>query len=137
MSKPILLSLTAALLWGIWGICAKLAADRIGYWPSVLVYSLVSCAFISTVFAVSGAGLRQLPLAGLMLAAGAGIAGGFAVISFQKALATGELGSSISITALYPILPVLYGIMMLGEKVTITKGAGMGLAVAAGILLSL
>ncbi len=30
MSKPVLYSLIASGLWGIWGIFAKLAADRMG-----------------------------------------------------------------------------------------------------------
>jgi len=135
ISKPILYSLIATVLWGIWGITAKLAADRIGHWPSLFVCSSVSFLIILLLFIMTGSTLKQASTPGILLAVTAGLAGGLAVTSFQKALSCGPLSSSISLTSLYPLIPVLYGVLLLGEKITVAKGAGMGLAIVAGILL--
>ena len=83
----------------------------------------------------TGSSLRQATSPGILLAVAAGLAGGFAVTAFQKALSCGPLSTSISLTSLYPLIPVLYGVLLLGEKITVAKGTGMGLAVTAGILL--
>ncbi|OPL19490.1 MAG: hypothetical protein AVO35_10765 [Candidatus Aegiribacteria sp. MLS_C] len=135
MPRSIAFSLAATLLWGVWGITAKLAADRLGHWPSLVLYSAVSFIIISTMFALSGSSLRHLPLRGGLLAVAAGLSGGLAVAAFQKALSCGPLSSSISLTALYPLIPVLYGAIILGERVTVARGTGMVLALVAGVLL--
>lgn len=137
MTRPMMFSLAATLLWGCWGVTAKLAADRIGHWPSALIYSFVSLLTILTLTLVNRADLGGMKAPGVLLAVAAGVLGGLAVSAFQKAITTGPLGSSISLTALYPVIPVLYGILLLGEEVTLTRGIGMGLAIAAGVMLCL
>ncbi|MFO8184552.1 MAG: EamA family transporter [Candidatus Aegiribacteria sp.] len=135
MSRSMLFALAATLLWGIWGITAKLAADRLGHWPSLLFYSIVSFGIIAGMFLLSGSTVRNVPPGGIVLAAAAGLSGGLAVAAFQKALSCGPLSSTISLTALYPLIPVLYGAIILSEKITPARGAGMGLAIIAGVLL--
>jgi len=137
MPRSIIYSLMATGLWGVWGISAKLAADRIGHWPSLLIYSSASFITILFLFILMGSTLKNISTPGILLAVLAGLSGGLAVTSFQKAISTGPLSSSISLTALYPLIPVLYGVLLLGEEITTAKGIGMGLAIAAGILLSM
>ncbi len=135
MSRSVMFSLAATLLWGVWGITAKLAADRLGHWPSLFLYSMVSFVIITTMFLLSGSTVRHVPAGGMILVAAAGLSGALAVAAFQKALSCGPLSSSISLTALYPVIPVLYGVIILSEKITVARGAGMGLAIVAGVLL--
>lgn len=135
MSRSMLFALAATLLWGIWGITAKLAADRLGHWPSLFFYSIVSFGVIAGMFLLSGSTVRNAPPGGITLAVAAGLSGGLAVAAFQKALSCGPLSSTISLTALYPLIPVLYGAIILSEKITPARGAGMGLAIIAGVLL--
>jgi len=130
-------SLAATLLWGFWGVTAKLAADRLGHWNSALIYSAVSFATILALAISFRASLRDAAIPGVLIAAVAGVFGGLAVAAFQKAISSGPLGTGISLTALYPVIPVIYGIFILGEKVTVARGAGMGLAIAAAVLLCL
>ncbi|MBD3277426.1 MAG: EamA family transporter [Candidatus Aegiribacteria sp.] len=137
MSRPMVFSLAATLLWGIWGITAKLAADRIGHWPSLFVYSTTSFLAVLLMFKLFGSGLSSVTGSGMLLAVTAGLSGALAIAAFQKALSSGPLSTSISLTSLYPILPVIYGVLLLNEKITMTKGIGILLALAAGVLLSL
>jgi uncharacterized membrane protein len=135
MPRSLLFSLAATLLWGVWGITAKLAADRLGHWPSLLLYSGVSFLVITTMFLISGSALSNMASKGVIFAVAAGLSGGLAVAAFQKALSCGQLSTSISLTALYPLIPVLYGAIVLSEKITPARGVGMGLAIIAGVLL--
>jgi len=135
MSKAMIYSLIATGLWGVWGITAKLAADRIGHLPSLFIFTGISFATVLLIFIFTGTTLKEASTPGILIAVAAGLAGGLAVTAFQKALSCGPLSSSISLTSLYPLIPILYGVLLLGEKVTVAKGAGMGLAIVAGILL--
>jgi len=135
MSKAMIYSLIATGLWGVWGITAKLvAADRIGHLP-LFIFTGISFATVLLIFIFTGTTLKEASTPGILIAVAAGLAGGLAVTAFQKALSCGPLSSSISLTSLYPLIPILYGVLLLGEKVTVAKGAGMGLAIVAGILL--
>lgn len=137
MTGPVMFSLAATLLWGFWGVTAKLVADRIGYWPSALIYSLVSLLTVLTLTLANHVDFCGMKAPGILLVVLAGVPGGLAVSAFQKAISTGPLSSSISLMALYPVIPVLYEIMLLGEEVTLTRGIGVRLAVAAGVMLCL
>jgi drug/metabolite transporter (DMT)-like permease len=135
MTRPMMYSLGATVLWGFWGVTAKMAGDRLGHWNSTMVYSMASLGTILFLSMINRASLRDASIPGVALACLAGILGGLAIASFQKAITAGPLGPAISLTSLYPIIPVIYGIMILGEKITMARGIGMGLAIAAGVLL--
>ncbi len=135
--RPILCSLLATLLWGAWAIGAKYSADRIGFFNSSLFYVLFSLMTVMTVYSISGFSFPKLTSTPAIIAMGTGIAGGLALICFQAAIKGGEISTVVPITGLYPIIPAIYGIMLLGEDVTPVKIIGILLAIIAAILLSL
>ena len=137
MPKHVVYSLMATGLWGFWAIFAKLSADRIGHQASALICSAFAFLTVLGIFLVSGQSLRNTGIAGGVLATLAGLLGGMAVVSFQKAMSTGPLGTSVSLTALYPAIPVLFGLLFLAEKLPPAKIAGILLAIAAGVMLSI
>lgn len=135
--KPVLCSLLAALLWGVWAVGAKYSADRIGFFNSSLFYVLFSFLTVLTVYSVSGIHLPRLTSPGTMIAMATGIAGGLALIFFQAAIMNGSISIVVPVTGLYPIIPAIYGIALLGEDITPVKIAGILMAIIAAILLSL
>ena len=135
--KPVLCSLLAALLWGVWAVGAKFSADRIGFFNSSLFYVLFSFLTVTTVYSISGMNLPKLSAPGTLIAMTTGIAGGLALIFFQAAIKSGSISTVVPITGLYPIIPAIYGIALLGEDVTPVKIAGILMAIIAAILLSL
>ena len=137
MPKHVLYSLMATGLWGFWAIFAKLSADRIGYQSSALIYSAASFLTVLAVFLLSGHHVRSAGLAGSVFAVLAGVLGGLAVASFQRAMSSGPLGTTVSLTALFPAVPVLFGLLFLAERLSPVKLVGVVLAVAAGFLLSI
>jgi uncharacterized membrane protein len=137
MPKHVVYSLMATGLWGFWAVFAKLAADRIGHAASALVFSAASFLTVLAVCIISGESLRTSGFSGTAMAVLAGVSGGLAVVSFQKAMSSGPLGVSVSITALYPAVPVIFGLLFLAEHLSPVRLTGVVLAVAAGVLLSI
>lgn len=137
MQKHIAFSLAATTLWGFWAVLAKMSAQRIGHWPSVLIYTLASVVTTMTVFTVMGKSLRGVGHTGVFLAVAAGILGGLAIMFFQKALSEGPVSTTTALSALYPIIAVIFGVVFLRERLNPLNCAGIVLALAAGVLISL
>jgi transporter family protein len=137
MQKHILYSLAATLLWGVWAVLVKIASGRIGHWPSVMVYTIASVTTTLVIFTVLGKSLRGMDISGTAVAAAAGILGGLAIVFFQKALSVGPVSTSTALTALYPVLAVIFGVFFLKERLSPVNTIGIAMAVVAGILISL
>jgi transporter family protein len=135
--KPILCSLLAAFLWGLWAVGAKFSADRIGFFNSSLFYVLFSFLTVMTVYSISGIHMPKLAAPATMIAMATGVAGGIALICFQAAIQSGYVSTVVPLTSLYPVIPAIYGVAMLGEDITPVKIVGILLAILAAILLSL
>ena len=135
--KPILCSLLAAFLWGVWAVGAKFSADRIGFFNSSLFYVLFSFITVLTIYSISGIQLPKLNSPGTMTAIATGVAGGLALICFQAAIKSGSVSTVVPLTGLYPVIPAIYGIALLGEDITPVKIVRILLAILASILLSL
>ncbi len=137
MEKHIMFSLTATVLWGFWAILVKISSTRMGHWPSILIYTLFSVATVVLLFTGLGQNLRSVDTRGVLIAGGAGILGGLALIFFQKAVACGPVSTSTALSSLYPVLAVVFGIFVLKEQPSVTNLVGIMLAVAGGILISI
>ncbi len=137
MEKHIVFSLTATVLWGFWAILVKISSTRMGHWPSILIYTLFSVVTVALLFMGLGQNLRSVDATGVLIAGGAGILGGLALIFFQKAVACGPVSTSTALSALYPVLAVVFGIFVLKENPSVTNLVGIMLALAGGILISI
>ncbi len=137
MQKHIIFSLGATVLWGFWAVLVKLSASRTGHWQTVMIYTLFSTLTIAALFVVRGESLRNPDTLGVIFAAAAGILGGLAVISYHKAVASGPVSTSTAISALYPVIAVIFGMTVLREQPSATGIIGIILAVAGGVLISL
>jgi uncharacterized membrane protein len=137
MEKHITFSLVATVLWGFWAILVKVSSTRIGHWPSIMVYTLFSLFTVAVLFLSLGQTLRNADTTGMLIAALAGVLGGLALIFFQKAVSCGPVSTSTALSALYPILAVVFGVFVLKEQPSTTNLIGILLAIAGGVLISI
>ena len=137
MHKHIMYSLVATVLWGFWAILVKVSSTRIGHWPSVFVYTLFSFALVLILFFSTNQSLQKVDTIGFIQAAVAGIVGGLALVFFQKAVSCGPVSTSTAISALYPVIAIVFGVLFLKEQLSQLNYLGIGLAVIAGILISI
>lgn len=135
MSTWLGFSLVALGLWGVWGVCSKVATGYLGpqgaYLLGILGYlPVVLVLLYETGGRVSG------PLLGWAAAAGAGAATAAALYFYYRALVQGPVSVVVPITSLYQVVTVVLSYLMLGEHLSTRQLAGLVLAVAAVWLLS-
>lgn len=124
------------LLWGTYGIAAKIAVREIGL--QVLIWSQVaSLILMPTYFFLFK---EMLPLkmdgTGIAWALGAGFLGVAGGVVLYLLLRDAPANVVIPISALYPVVTVVLGMLFLQEELSLTRLAGIALAVIAIWLLS-
>jgi drug/metabolite transporter (DMT)-like permease len=126
--------LIAALAWGISTIAATWAARRAGTYLALLVSQLVGAGFLGLLAVTmrpSLAGLHGLTLLGL---AGAGLLGLLGWLTYYKALQDGPVGLVSAIAATYGGVAAVLAVLVLGERLGPSGGAGVILAVGGVVL---
>lgn len=139
-TETLLFVILAFLGWGIGAFLSKLAANRIGtqsifwdllgYIPMILIYSMFAFK-LKNLFS-----LIQTDKTGIILAFLAGLIGSIGVISFYYLMTKSEASVVTPLTALYPALTVVLGIIILHEGITVSKITGIILSLVAIFLLS-
>jgi uncharacterized membrane protein len=120
--------------WGFWAIGSKLLtryfnATSMTFWTSLSSIIILSAfVLIRKNLTVSNHIIWAIPVSIMSLVA---------ILSFYKALSTGPSSVVISITNMYLVFPIIFGIVFLKEAVTLTKAIGFTLAVLATFFLSL
>ncbi len=133
----LLWSMPAILGWGMYGIFAKLGTARIGL-QAILWYQIAMSVAVVLFLTV----MRNfLPLnldgRGVLFGVATGLSNFVAVVSlFTLIQRNFPVNIVYPLTALYPLVTVLVAVLFMGEPMTIVKGIGVVMAVAAIALLS-
>ncbi len=130
-------ALIVFVVWGVATFWDKLAVNKLGgntaatmaalVWVPSLIIVLV-IAFFSHRLGLNAEGVKWFFLSNLAWAAASAL--------YYLVLSKMELGMGATITALYPVVAVILGIVFLGEEMTVTKILGVILGIGAMILLS-
>ncbi len=132
----LLYSILTILFWGLWGFAIKIASRHME-WYQLYVLSN-SVAFVVSAGIVmwerqSFLSLGKLSLYGIA----AGFLGTLGYIFFILATRSGKVSIVVPLTATYPVITFLLGVLILKEQVQIHHILGMILAIAGAILLSI
>lgn len=134
----VLLAVPILVLWGAWGFFAKQAASSLGWKTAWLVQAGAEFCVYAIAFGVLRPPLTGSPGKGLLFAALAGVCGPLGSALFYIAITRAKTASVVvPLTALYPVVTIALLFLVLNERVSLTKGIGIALAIAAGLLLSL
>lgn len=131
-------SLLCLLFWGVWGVLGKLATRSVptrNYIFLVLVGNAIVLPFLFWALS-KGQSLRidTMDKWFALLSSIAYVVGG---VLFFIALSKGEATRVVLITAMYPVLTILFSFFFLQESLSLTKIVGMVFAVISIVLLSL
>lgn len=130
-------SAVAIVGWGLYGIFAKQSSGRIGmqavFWTqlAMVLGAVIYLFFLRNLFPFNTDGQ------GIILGLATGLSSLVAVVALFTLLSRQFPVSIVyPLTALYPLVTVILGIVFLGEAITPLRGLGAVLAVAAIVLLS-
>jgi transporter family protein len=130
-------AIIALVFYGLTGITQKLSTNRISTQLSFLWFAYAMIA-ISTVLMVSVPMHWHVSrLVAILAIAGGALNGLGALTSFAALESGGKASVVISLISLYPLLTVILAVIFLHEGLTRAQLAGIVLAIAAAILLSM
>jgi bacterial/archaeal transporter family protein len=126
----------ALVFWGITGVTQKLATNRISSELSFIwfAYAMIAISAVLLLFVPIHWHVRPLILWAAI--AGGALNGLGALTSFTALESGGKASVVISLISLYPLVTVAFAVTVLHERLTISQGVGVGLAIIAAILLS-
>lgn len=124
----------ALIGWGFWAIGSKLLTRHLNTVSVTFWISFWSIVFLS-IFLLFRRNLIVNTHA--VYAAPIGLISLIAILGFYKALKIGPSSVVLPLTNLYLVIPVLFGVIVLKESVTLTRVLGIIFAVVATILLTL
>lgn len=123
------------MVWGVWGLVTRVASSALGWRDTVAVaaigHMMVALMFI---FASRATVSPQNPM--WLLAVFAGSLGFLGAMTFYMALDLNPSSLVVVATSLYPLVTLLLSFLLLGESLTLRQWAGVGLALAALLLIS-
>lgn len=132
------LGVSVIILWGLWGFLYKVGISKIGmqkalFWSS-LAYTIINIIIISFLLRSGvkpdiGSGTDAILLGSIFAALG--------TLIFLFSLEKYQGSVVIPLTVLYPVVSVLLGILLLGERLTAQHFAGIVLGVIAVYLLAI
>lgn len=134
-AAPIVFSLAAGTLFGLFIILLSQVSDQAGLWPIALSRSSSSLVLAGLALAVTGRqprGIRQLLPAGMGI--GTLEAGG--IIALFLALQRGPISIASVLLSLYPVTTVLLATIVLNERMSRPQLVGVALALSSVILIS-
>ena len=130
---PALLCMAA---WGVSRLFPKLATNHIDP-KSALAYEVLGEVIaVLLILATLGFAKPMFDFKGSSFAVLAGLFGGAGVYWYLLAADRGNVSQLVGVTALYPVITVLLGVLVLNEPLTAKQVAGVGLAVMAVWLVS-
>jgi len=131
------LGIGAIIFWGIWGFLYKVGVSKIGmqkalFWSS-LAYTTIN---IIIILVLLRGGVKTELNSGVNAIVFGSVFAALGTLIFLFSLEKYQASIVIPLTALYPIVSVLLGILLLGERLTGQHFAGIVLGVIAGYLLA-
>jgi bacterial/archaeal transporter family protein len=132
------LDLTITLVcWGLWAFFPKLAQKQLGDATSGIIYQYVgSIAFVLVLVVAQGGAMPVFNLRGALFAVAAGVAATIGSLFYYRALATVDVSVASALTALYPSVAILLGLLVLGERLELRQWLGVLLALVSVVLIA-
>ncbi|MHC5038573.1 MAG: EamA family transporter [Planctomycetota bacterium] len=136
MTHWLFFSFITLMLFGFWGLFAKLAARDLGA-RSALVWQVIGTLLVGAGVAAVIKFRPEVHSRGTVFGLLTGITGTLGVLFFLLAMVKGKASVVVPLTALYPVVTLVLVFVFLREPLTAKQGVGIALALAAMVLFSL
>lgn len=123
------------LLWGVWGVLAKVASAKMGAYEEQILFTLGSLPVaVAALWRLQGR--LELNRAGAACGVLNGVFSGLGLLAYYAAVARGPASIVASVTALFPLLTVGLAALVLHERMNRLQAAGVAAALVAILLLA-
>lgn len=134
-SQSVLFAVAAMFLYAGWALLAKFATQRIPVGHAVAVTYVAGLVAVGGYLLATDASFGG-SVGGIGYAVASGLFLGLGTLAYYSALNTGSAAIATSISGMYLLVTTVLAILFLDESLGSTEVAGLGLAIAAVILLS-
>ena len=137
--ETIILVSAIIITWALWGFLYKVGLNEMGLWPAYLlglvVWLVANISFIAAML------IKGVPLTfgttGSYAIIGGAVASFIGTFLFYVLLNKAPVSIAVPLTAVYPALTAILGILILSEEIKIINALGIVFAIIAAVLLSL
>ena len=128
-------AIVAMVAWGVWTILANEATGFIR--PELaMILSYGSAVIVAVGYVLARGEPIALDRTGTLLALAAGVFAGIGAVAFYVGLSAGRASMVTTVSALYFVVAVVLGVLVLGESLAPKDALGIAFAVAAVVLIS-
>jgi bacterial/archaeal transporter family protein len=130
-----LYAVLTVVMWGMWGVCSKIASNYAKPRQALLFQTAGVLVFALLVLVIEKFKIEWHAV-GFSWAAVGGFLAFVGFLTFFAALEQGKASTVVTLSALYPLVTILLSIAFLHEKLTMRQGVGIVLALIASVLLA-
>lgn len=134
MFEAVVLGVLAALSWSVHDVIARVLAGRLGPFRMAVMVMIGGGLALTPYVLWRGIGFLTDPH-GLLLSLALGVAYGVAIGTIYKAFSLGPVSLVAPLTAAYPVLVVVWGLLH-GLSLTLVQGLAVGAAIAGAFVIA-
>ena len=134
--NAVVFGLGTMIAWGCWIILGEVASNSIDPVTAAAI-SYVSAAVVAVGYALVSDASLAVTNRGVAFAAAAGVAAAVGVVSTFVGVSVGSTAVVSTIGGMYFVAAALIGVLVLGDSISPTTVAGIGLAVVALVLINI
>lgn len=135
MNPAVLFGLGTMVAWGFWIVFGELASESIDPVTAAAI-SYVAAAVVTTAYAVASDASLAVTNRGIVFSVVAGLAAAVGVVSTFLGVSIGSTAVVSTIGGMYFVTAAVIGVTVLGEPISLTQAAGIGLAIVALVLIN-
>lgn len=135
MNSALLFGLGTMIAWGFWITLGDVASNSIDPVTAAAI-SYIAAAVITTAYAVVSDASLAVTNKGLLFSIVAGVAAAIGVVSTFVGVSVGPTAVVATVGGMYFVTATAIGVLVLGEPISPTTVAGIGLAVVAIVLIN-
>jgi uncharacterized membrane protein len=135
VNSALLFGLGTMIAWGVWITLGDIASNSIDPVTAAAI-SYVAAAVVTTAYAVVSDASLVVTNRGLLFSVVAGVAAAVGVVSTFVGVSVGSTAVVATIGGMYFVTAAAIGVVALGEPISPTRVAGIGLAVVAIVLIN-
>jgi uncharacterized membrane protein len=136
VNSAIVFGFGTMVAWGFWITCGEVASNSIDPVTAAAI-SYVAAAVITTTYALFSDASLAVTNRGLLFATVSGVAAAVGVVSTFIGVSTGSTAVVSTIGGMYLVTATVIGVVALGDSLSITQVAGIGLVIVALVLINL